>query len=231
MKPRIRSKTASPFVRPIHPHSLPPSQRKRRVVGERPLIKWSIFLLFGAVQMVFAARGNQSAAAESAAGDRASTQAAGDAEREQIWNSPEMLQARAWLDQYFAVSVQYTPKQAEEYLAGIKAMTPEEMRLWLSKFQQERQQRRQIAAAGDQMRQYVLAQNEAAIQRNQRSAGAQAAGVSGAAMQQEQRVQSEQSLQNQAILQRQAVAAPYYYSPYIFPIFPRYGVLPGIFYW
>jgi hypothetical protein len=191
----------------------------------------SIFLLLGAAELVFAASGNLSMAAEPAANNQASTQAASDAEREQIWNGPEMLQARAWLDQYFAVSAQYTPKQAEEYLSGIKAMTPEEMRLWLSKFQQERQQRRQIAANGDQMRQNQLARNEAAIQRSQQAAAAYATGVSGAAMQQEQRVQSQQSLQNQAILQRQATVAPYYYSPYIFPIFPRYGVLPGIYYW
>jgi hypothetical protein len=66
-----------------------------------------------------------------------------DAEREQIWNSPNMLRARAWMQDYFSKSVKVSPEQAKEYLKELQNLTPAQMRLWLLKFDHEEEQRQQ----------------------------------------------------------------------------------------
>lgn len=63
-----------------------------------------------------------------------------DAEREKIWNSPEMLEARAHLELTFKRSAQITDEQAAQYMADLKAMTPEQMQTWLLQYQAQRAQ-------------------------------------------------------------------------------------------
>lgn len=63
-----------------------------------------------------------------------------DAEREKIWNSREMLEARAHLDLYFKRSAKITPEQAEEYMTDLKAKSPEQMQIWLIQHQEQRAQ-------------------------------------------------------------------------------------------
>ena len=63
-----------------------------------------------------------------------------DAQREKIWNSREMLEARAHMDLYFKRSAQVTPEQAEKYMADLKAMSPDQMQMWLIQHQQQRAQ-------------------------------------------------------------------------------------------
>jgi len=67
-----------------------------------------------------------------------------------IWESQEMLEARAWLDNYFRLSAQISDAQAKKFMAELRAMTPDQMRLWLVKFHQERDRR---AAEGKRFRQ------------------------------------------------------------------------------
>ena len=66
-----------------------------------------------------------------------------DAQREQIWNSPEMLTARAWMETYFERSAKISDEQAKKYMDGLKTMYPDQMKLWLVKFQADRESSKQ----------------------------------------------------------------------------------------
>ena len=79
-----------------------------------------------------------------------------EAEREEIWDSPEMLRARAWLREYTARSAQITPAQAKEYMAELERMTPMQMKLWLLKFQEQREMTVQQQAAVERGRQTAV---------------------------------------------------------------------------
>jgi hypothetical protein len=147
-----------------------------------------------------------------------------EAERQKIWNSEPMLRARAWLEDYFTKAAKVTPKEAQEYREHLQAMTPVQMRLWLLKFEEEEQRRKQAEAAWQQARQFELSQNEAALQRQQQALAN--SGASGAGLQDEQG--SQRNLQNQMILQ-QKYGAPFGYGPYrVYPYggYPLYGSGP-----
>ncbi len=60
-------------------------------------------------------------------------------DRDKVWNSPEMLWARAWMEEYFRVSKKYTPEQKKEYRKHLASMTAPQMELWLMQFEEERQ--------------------------------------------------------------------------------------------
>ena len=77
------------------------------------------------------------AAATTAAAYPAGSNAAVDAERERIWDSPQMLRARAWVKDYCAHSAKITPAEAKEYEAELANLSPKQMKLWLLKFQHE----------------------------------------------------------------------------------------------
>jgi len=83
-----------------------------------------------------------------------------EAEREKIWNSPEMLTARAWLETYFERSAKITDEQAKKYMAGLRTMYPDQMKLWLVKFQADRESRKQQSAAARQARQKTIAMRQ-----------------------------------------------------------------------
>src|SRR3990172_3115229 len=84
------------------------------------------------------------------AGQEASTstsEASLDAERAQIWNSPNMLRARAWLQDYCATSAKVKPGEGEKYMNELANITPTQMKLWLMKFDEEeagKQQQQQL---------------------------------------------------------------------------------------
>ena len=63
-----------------------------------------------------------------------------DAEREKLWNSPEMLEARAHLELTFKRSAKITDEQAAKYMADLKAMSPDQMQIWLLQHQEQRAQ-------------------------------------------------------------------------------------------
>ena len=65
------------------------------------------------------------------------------ADREQIWNSPSMLRARAWVQEYLARSAKYTPEEKQQYMNELQNLTPAQMKLWLLKFDQEEESRQQ----------------------------------------------------------------------------------------
>jgi len=87
-----------------------------------------------------------------------------EAEREKIWNSPEMLTARAWLETYFERSAKITDEQARKYMDGLRTMYPDQMKLWLVKFQADRKSRKQHSATARQARQKTIAMRQTAPQ-------------------------------------------------------------------
>jgi len=92
----------------------------------------------------------------------AATTQAEDA-REKLWNSPEMLHARAWLESYFRVAKKYSPQQAAEYRKTLANMSAPEMELWLMKFEHDRALARAQEAAFNQQRRAAVAQDEAQL--------------------------------------------------------------------
>jgi hypothetical protein len=64
-------------------------------------------------------------------------------EREQIWNSPQMLRARAWLQDYCSKSKKVTPETAKKYMQELENLSPTQMKLWLLKFDEQEEQRQQ----------------------------------------------------------------------------------------
>jgi hypothetical protein len=87
-----------------------------------------------------------------------------EAEREKIWNSPEMLSARAWLETYFERAAKISDEQAKKYMDGLRTMYPDQMKLWLVKFQADRESRKQQHESQRQVRNQTLAARQASPQ-------------------------------------------------------------------
>lgn len=81
-----------------------------------------------------------------------------NAEREKIWNSPSMLRARAWVQEYCQRSAKITPEEAKQYMTELENLSPVQMKLWLLKFQHEEDTIRQQQADFERGRQASLAQ-------------------------------------------------------------------------
>jgi hypothetical protein len=84
--------------------------------------------------------------------------ASNNAEREKIWNSPSMLRARAWVQEYCQRSAKITPEEAKQYMTELENLSPVQMKLWLLKFQHEEDMIRQQQADFEQARQASLGQ-------------------------------------------------------------------------
>ncbi|QDU86659.1 hypothetical protein Pla175_00090 [Pirellulimonas nuda] len=50
-----------------------------------------------------------------------------------LWNSPEMLRARVWLDRYLRASDRYTPEQGRAYVEHLATLPADDLRLWLAR--------------------------------------------------------------------------------------------------
>ncbi len=140
------------------------------------------------------------------------------AEREQIWDSPDMLRARAWLKDYCSKSVKVTPEMAKQYETELANMSPNQMRLWLMKFDEEEQQRQQQSAMFQQANAAGLQQAMAAHRQTQQGYAAinqaeTAAAQNAQGQINEQREAAQNAQQNKMLYQ----SGPYpYSSPYSF---------------
>jgi hypothetical protein len=70
-----------------------------------------------------------------------------ETERAKIWNSPQMLRARAWAQEYCHASAKVSPQEANDYMNALHRMTPTQMKLWLLKFDHEQEMMKQQQAA------------------------------------------------------------------------------------
>jgi hypothetical protein len=84
-----------------------------------------------------------------------------DEERDKIWNSSEMLSARAWLETYFERSAKISDAQAKKYMDGLKTLYPDQMKLWLIKFQADRKSRKQQTESERMARQQSISARQA----------------------------------------------------------------------
>lgn len=167
--------------------------------------------------------------AASAAGSTAST----DAEREKIWNSPTMLRARAWVQEYCAASAKITPEEAKQYMTELQNLSPAQMKLWLLKFDHEEQMIRQQQAAFNVQRQAGLQTAAAYRQTTQQELDAVNRDENEAASEAQQSIntQQEQAFQRglQATADRDAANAafnaPNPWGPYGYGY--EYGFVPG----
>jgi hypothetical protein len=101
--------------------------------------------------------------------DPAADKKAEDAAREKLWDSPEMLQARAWLENYFRLTKKYSPEKAAAYRQALKNMSAAEMELWLIKFEHDRQMSRDREAAWEQQHRAAVARDEAQLARERQA--------------------------------------------------------------
>src|SRR5688500_5954617 len=91
-----------------------------------------------------------SGSSRSPAAPRPASQAEMTAEREQIWNSPNMLRARAWLADYCKSSAKVTPEMAKHYQDELAKMNPAQLKLWLLRFDHAEEQLQQRQALWQQ---------------------------------------------------------------------------------
>lgn len=82
-----------------------------------------------------------------------------DADHEKIWNSPEMLEARAHLELMFKRSAKITEEQAAKYMADLKAMSPDQMQIWLFQHQAQRAEVQQEESRSASLRRGVARGN------------------------------------------------------------------------
>jgi hypothetical protein len=101
--------------------------------------------------------------------DAPASEAEMKAEREKIWNSPAMLRARAWLQDYCSKSAKVTPEMAKRYQQELENMTPSQMEVWLLKFNEEEEQRQQQHAYWQQANEARLKQAMAFRQQTQQA--------------------------------------------------------------
>ena len=141
------------------------------------------------------------------------------AEPQELWDSPDMLRARAWLKDYCSKSAKVTPAMAKQYESELANMTPNQMRLWLMKFDEDEQQRQQQYAMFQQQNALGLQQAMAMHKQTQQAYSAlnqaQSAAANNAEGQiSEQRQVDQSNEENKMLYQPGPYYAPYNYGPY-----------------
>lgn len=147
------------------------------------------------------------------------SQASMDAERAAIWNSPNMLRARAWLQEYCATSAKVKPGEAQQYINELEHMSPVQMKLWLMKFDEEEDQKKQQNAFWKQAQSTALGQAKSADRATQKSYGAIEKEETGAANQEQGQINEEQANEQQNADNKQL--GPY--TPYGQGMYPGDG--------
>ncbi len=116
------------------------------------------------------------------------------AEKEKIWNSPTMLRARAWVQEYCQRSAKITPAQEKEYMTELQNLSPVQMKLWLLKFDHEEEMIRRQQADFERSRQAGVSQ-ALTVDRNTEKAYADInRGENEAAQTEEQSVRTQDAL-------------------------------------
>jgi hypothetical protein len=145
-----------------------------------------------------------------------------DAEKAAIWNSPEMLRARAWLHDYTSKSVKISPEQGRKYMTELENLTPSQMKLWLLKFEHEEQLKQQQYGMWQQSQQ-ALAQQAMAAHRSTQQAYADFESQQSQAAGEEQGRLNEQAAERQQRSEFNQFAPVGPYGPYNWGFNPGYG--------
>jgi hypothetical protein len=145
-----------------------------------------------------------------------------EAERERIWDSANMLRARAWLRDYFDKSAKVTPDEASQYMAELRRMTPTQMKLWLLKFDHDEAQRQQQYAFWQQAQRAGIAQAMAANRQAQSGYAAINRDETAAAELEQQRL-NEQTAAEQDVAEAKQLESVGPYGPGPYAYYPGFG--------
>ena len=96
--------------------------------------------------------------------EKAAEEAAAKAD---ILQGDAMLEARVWLEEYFAVQVDYDEHEVAEFKARLVEMSAAELRLFLMRFQRQRALLKQRHEASERLRTKGLTLHRLAVQREQ----------------------------------------------------------------
>jgi hypothetical protein len=148
--------------------------------------------------------------ARGTAAPRPASSADMNAEREQIWNSPNMLRARAWLAEYCKTSAKVTPEMAKHYQDELAKMTPAQLKLWLLRFDHAEEQLQQRQALWQKAHDFSMQQALAANQATQRAYAAINQGENAAAGEAQQQLNIQaQDRENMAEAKQLETVGPY----------------------
>jgi hypothetical protein len=138
-----------------------------------------------------------------------------DAERQQIWNSPNMLRARAWLEEYCERSAKITPAEKQQYMTELEKLSPTQMKLWLLKFDEQEEARQQQQAFFEQTRAAALSRAKTVDAAAQQSYAAINSGETQAANQAQQQLNTQSANEQSAetIKDQENVGPPAGYGP------------------
>lgn len=156
-----------------------------------------------------------------------------DAARAKVWNSPNMLRARAWLYDRISKSAKITPEEGQKYITTLESMTPDEMKLWLMKFDEEEEQRQQQYSFWQQSQQVLAKQANAEHRATQQGYANINTAETGAAQQEqgelneEAQVRQERSMDNQFVPYGPYGPAGGYYGGYGGGVHYHFHMYPG----
>lgn len=92
-----------------------------------------------------------------------------DAARLKIWESPEMKQARQWVEEYGRRSARFKPYDAQRFLTKLSQMSPQDMQHWLNRYTAHRANLARSAEVARAARQTAVDQTIARLQAVQQS--------------------------------------------------------------
>lgn len=99
------------------------------------------------------------------------TPEAQELERQKLWDSPEMVEAREWLLDHMARSAQISPSQSKRYMKELEQLNAEQLKLWLITFEEQQAERTRQREGFERGRQQsvenAMRQNEARQQSGQ----------------------------------------------------------------
>jgi hypothetical protein len=125
------------------------------------------------------------------------------AQRLRVWNSPAMVEARNYIRQYSLRSVQFGPRQAQQYLSRLEQLSPSEQTAWLQRFQARRAQLARAAAVARLARQQGVSQALDRIEQTRQAYTNINQGQTGAAEDVRTRVRNQQEVASVAVAGKQ----------------------------
>ena len=117
-----------------------------------------------------------------------------------------MMKARAWVDDYFSVTKQYSPQQKAEYKKHLASLTAPQMKMWLMRFEHDRLDAKKREQSSDTARQARIARDKSNIKQYQKSLSDIGKGENIAAADEEKRLKSEQTFARSMYRQKQREA-------------------------
>lgn len=136
-----------------------------------------------------------------------------DAEKEAIWNSPDMLRARAWLQEYCNTSAKCKPGDAEKFSNELQNMSATQMKLWLMKFEEEENEKQQQTAFWKHVQGMAVSHAKSVNAATDKSLAAVTSEETQSANQEEKEVQYEQNLEDTESEDKQIENAGDAYNP------------------